>query len=174
MRDGSRGFPQTSTYSVVLGNAHQGARNVSLTGLSPPMVPLSSGFSYASGFLLPDLHANWSASAPQHPRYKGRVLECIRWFRLFPVRSSLLGKSLLLFLPGGTEIFQFPPFALRTYEFSTEFRPMTGGGLPHSEIAGSQVVSTYPTLIAGYHVLHRLLVPRHPSYALSNLTKNRS
>jgi hypothetical protein len=49
---------------------------------------------------------------------------------------------------------------------------MTGGGLPHSEIAGSKVVSTYPTLIAGCHVLHRLLVPRHPSCALSNLTKN--
>jgi hypothetical protein len=51
---------------------------------------------------------------------------------------------------------------------------MTGGGLPHSEIAGSKVVSTYPTLIAGYHVLHRLPVPRHPSCALSNLTKNLS
>ena len=49
---------------------------------------------------------------------------------------------------------------------------MTLGGLPHSEIAGLQVVSTYPTLIAGYHVLHRLLVPRHPPYALNNLTKN--
>ena len=49
---------------------------------------------------------------------------------------------------------------------------MTAGGLPHSEIAGSKVVSTYPTLIAGNHVLHRLLVPRHPSCALSNLTKN--
>ncbi len=50
---------------------------------------------------------------------------------------------------------------------------MTGGGLPHSEIAGSQVVSTYPTLIAGNHVLHRLPVPRHPSHALGNLTENR-
>ena len=48
---------------------------------------------------------------------------------------------------------------------------MTAGGLPHSEIAGSQVVSTYPTLIAGNHVLHRLPVPRHPPYAFSNLTE---
>ncbi len=44
-------------------------------------------------------------------------------------------------------------------------------GLPHSEILGSQVVTTLPRLIAGSHVLHRLLVPRHPSYALSNFTK---
>ena len=39
-------------------------------------------------------------------------------------------------------------------------------GLPHSEIAGSKVVCTYPTLIAAYHVLHRLFEPRHPPSAL--------
>jgi hypothetical protein len=49
---------------------------------------------------------------------------------------------------------------------------MTLRGLPHSEIVGLKVVSTYPTLIAGYHVLRRLLVPRHPPYALCSLTKN--
>src|SRR5690606_23218886 len=30
------------------------------------------------------------------------------WFGLFPFRSPLLGKSLLLSLPQGTEMFQFP------------------------------------------------------------------
>ena len=30
------------------------------------MVLLSRRFGYRSGFLLSDLHANWSASAPQH------------------------------------------------------------------------------------------------------------
>ena len=112
LRDGSRRFPQTSTYSVLLGNAHHGARSFSPTGLSPPMVLLSRRFGYPSGFLLPDLFANWSANAPQHHRYNGRILYCTKWFRLFPFRSSLLRESLLLFLPRGTEIFQFPPFAL--------------------------------------------------------------
>lgn len=46
--------------------------------------------------------------------------------------------------------------------------------MPNSEIPGSKVVSTYPRLIAGSHVLHRLLVPRHPPYALSNLTEKSS
>ena len=32
-------------------------------------------------------------------------------FRLFPFRSPLLRKSRLLSLPGGTEMFQFPPLA---------------------------------------------------------------
>ena len=39
-------------------------------------------------------------------------------------------------------------------------------GLPHSEITGSQPACGYPVLIAAYHVLHRLLVPRHPLCAL--------
>ena len=48
---------------------------------------------------------------------------------------------------------------------------MTHDGLPHSEISGSKVICTYPKLIAAYHVLHRLHVPRHPPYALSSFTK---
>ena len=47
---------------------------------------------------------------------------------------------------------------------------MTRRGLPHSEILGSMPVCDSPRLIAAYHVLHRLLVPRHPPYALSSLT----
>ncbi len=38
--------------------------------------------------------------------------------------------------------------------------------LPHSEIHGSQPVCGYPRLIAAYHVLHRLPVPRHPLHTL--------
>ena len=43
-------------------------------------------------------------------------------------------------------------------------------GFPHSEIAGSGDICSSPALIAAYHVFHRLLVPRHPPYALSCLT----
>jgi hypothetical protein len=46
-------------------------------------------------------------------------------------------------------------------------------GLSHSEIPGSKVVCTSPRLFAAYHVLHRLLVPRHPPCALSSLTNTR-
>ncbi len=48
---------------------------------------------------------------------------------------------------------------------------MTLIGFPHSDIAGSKDVCSSPTLIAAYHVLHRLLVPRHPPNALSSLIK---
>ena len=39
-------------------------------------------------------------------------------------------------------------------------------GLPHSDISGSKVVCTSPKLFAAYHVLHSLLEPRHPPFAL--------
>ena len=39
------------------------------------------------------------------------------WFGLFPVRSPLLGESLLFSLPEGTEMFHFPSFASAPYVF---------------------------------------------------------
>ncbi len=54
-------------------------------------------------------------------------------------------------------MFQFSAFAFRLAEYL---------GLPHSEISGSMSVCNYPELIAAYHVLHRLQVPRHPPYTL--------
>ena len=88
-------------------------------------------------------------------------------------------------------MFQFPGFALKTLciqvkstWFTALFRPTASlledepqvthsrinntasGGLPHSEIHGSKLVSSSPKLFAGFHVLHRLLLPRHPPNAL--------
>ena len=42
-------------------------------------------------------------------------------------------------------------------------------GLPHSDIDGSRVVCTSPSLFAAYHVLRRLREPRHPPCALHSL-----
>ncbi len=49
-----------------------------------------------------------------------------------------------------------------TWGFPCEF--------PHSEIFGSLTICVYPKLIAAYHVLHRLLMPRHSPCALCSLT----
>ena len=43
-------------------------------------------------------------------------------------------------------------------------------GFPHSDISGSLDICSSPKLFAAYHVFHRLLVPRHPPYALSCIT----
>ena len=75
-----------------------------------------------------------------------------RGFGLFPVRSPLLGESLLFSLPRGTKMFQFPRFASAL----TLMTVLQTAGLSHSEISGSRVICTSPELFAAYHVLLRL------------------
>ena len=93
-------------------------------------------------------------------------------FRLFPVRSPLLGESRLLSFPRGTEMFQFPRFASAAYGFSGGYASITSRGFPHSGIRGSVPACGFPRLIAACHALHRFLAPRHPPFALSSLTTN--
>ena len=47
-------------------------------------------------------------------------------------------------------------------------------GFPHSDIYGSKDICSSPKLFAAYHVFHRLLVPRHPPYALISITNSTS
>src|SRR6185437_15091186 len=74
-------------------------------------------------------------------------------------------------IPPGTEMFQFPGFASASYVFRYGY-PLLGG-LPHSDIHGSTPARGSPWLFAACHVLHRLLVPRHPPNALLALEISR-
>ena len=69
--------------------------------------------------------------------------------------------------PPATEMFQFAGFASHGYEFTMRY-PLRGG-FPHSDIRGSMPIGGSPQLFAAYHVLHRLLAPRHPPNALFTL-----
>jgi hypothetical protein len=127
--DGPPGFPRDFTCPAVLGNCFQRDRSVSSTGLSPSAVVHSR--SLRLHFDLITLRvAPEAAPQPRTYRYDR--------FGLFPVRSPLLRESLLISLPGGTEMFHFPPLAFGTYGFSAEWCRITDTGLPHSEIFGSQ------------------------------------
>ena len=64
-------------------------------------------------------------------------------------------------------MFQFRRFP--SYTYLIQYR-IPFGGFPHSEISGSQLICSSPKLIAAYHVLHRLLMPRHSPCALISLT----
>ena len=147
-----------------------------------------------SRFRLPDYHLLWfhfpedsangmiadSPTAPQIGRQASRnprdttvvALNVSHGLGSFLFARHYSGDRYYFFFLGVLRYFNSPRLLCRVYGFNAEFRRITDGELPHSEIAGSKVVSTYPTLIAGYHVLLRLLVPRHPPYALHNLTKN--
>jgi hypothetical protein len=66
-------------------------------------------------------------------------------------------------------MFQFPscpPSGLCVQPAVTEY---CSAGFPHSETSGSTSDDDSPKLIAAIRVLHRLLAPRHPPYALSSL-----
>ena len=59
---------------------------------------------------------------------------------------------------------------LRTLWIGVRIREVLSGGFPHSDISGSLDICSSPKLFAAYHVFHRLLVPRHPPYALFCMT----
>ena len=69
--------------------------------------------------------------------------------------------------PRPTQMFQFRRFP--SYTYLIQYR-IPYGGFPHSEISGSMLICSSPKLIAAYHVLHRLLMPRHSPCALYSLT----
>ncbi len=93
-------------------------------------------------------------------------------FGLFRVRSPLLAESLLFSSPPGTEMVHFPGFALPSLCIQKGVIRFFRMGFPHSDISGSMPACGSPKLFAACHVFHRLLVPRHPLYALSSLTIN--
>ena len=75
-----------------------------------------------------------------------------------------------LSFPPLTEMFHFSGFRVL---FPILFRKrrwrINTTRLPHSEISGSKRICRSPKLIAAYHVLHRLLAPRHSLCALQSL-----
>jgi len=79
------------------------------------MVSLSSRVRLESDFVTPQEVCRPSQRISHYP---GDATTCnvehAHRFRLFPVRSPLLGESRLFSLPPGTEMFQFPGLALQS------------------------------------------------------------
>ena len=114
---------------------------VTHTGLSPSSALLSSQLLFRRVIHIA------GPSTPTRPKP--------RRFRLFPVRSPLLGKSLLFSLPPATEMFQFAGFALTTYVFS--------GKCPYGRVSpfGNPRIKAFRRLPAAYRSLTRPSSPVH-------------
>ncbi len=108
---------------------------------------------------------------PATPLTQRRQAITRKRFRLFPVRSPLLGKSRLLSFPPGTKMFQFPGYG-SSYPilFRYGYCDMTRSGFPHSGIHGSKPACGSPWLFVARYALLRPLAPRHSPYALCSLT----
>ena len=91
------------------------------------------------------------------------------WFGLFPVRSPLLRESNFFLFLWVLRCFSSPRLPSTKLWIHLVMKP-DGFGFPHSEISGSLLTYSFPKHIAVSHVLHRLLVPRHPPCVLNNLT----
>lgn len=95
------------------------------------------------------------------------------WFRLFPFRSPLLGKSLHCFLflrllrcfssP------RSPPYPIYSDMDDTV---LTVPGFPIQIPPDQRSLGNSPMLFAAHHVFLRLLAPRHPPLALYSLATN--
>ena len=95
-------------------------------------------------------------------------------FGLFRFRSPLLTESHVVFSSSGyldVSVHRVPFHTLWIGVWMTE---VFSAGFPHSDISGSMDICSSPKLFAAYHVFHRLLVPRHPPYALISITNSTS
>ena len=127
---------------------------LSLTGLSPSL----AGF--PKTVLLNSLNQFRGPNPSMHAR----------WFGLFRFRSPLLTESHVVFSSSGyldVSVHRVPYIWLCIHHMLTE---VLSARFPHSDISGSQDMCSSPKLFAAYHVFHRLLVPRHPPYALFRMT----
>ncbi len=155
MEDGPPRFPPGFTCPVVL-RYRIAKRSISVTGLSPSAVQLSSQVHLSNRFNI-------------FPALQPRTSEEVR-FGLDPVRSPLLGVSLLISFPLGTEMFHFPRFAPHSLCIQlrvTRIAPRRVSPFGHLRIKAC--LSAPRSISSTCHVLHRLLAPRHSPCALSNL-----
>ena len=130
-----------------------GRLGISDTGLSPSPAGLPSPFSY----LTPAV----SQSEPQHAR-------TLVWALSVSLAATL--EIDVSFSSSGYLDVSVPRVPLRTLWIHVRMTEGCSAGFPHSEISGSMDICSSPKLFAAYHVLHRLLVPRHPPCALTTLT----
>ena len=106
--------------------------------------------------------------------YSPNPREQAPWFGLFRVRSPLLTESHVVFSSSGyldVSVHRVPFLKLC---IGLRILEVCSSRFPHSEISGSKDICSSPKLFAAYHVFHRLLVPRHPPYALISITTSTS
>ena len=91
------------------------------------------------------------------------------WVWAIPISLAATFGISVIYFPAGTEMVHFPALAHTDLCIQSAVTGVHPVGFPHSDIPGSKPACGSPRLIAACHVLHRLLAPRHPPYALSSL-----
>ena len=126
-------------------------------------------FAYEAFTLSGWLSQNHSAkSLESFPRSEPRDARIPVW--ALPVSLAATSRITVVFSSSGyldVSVHRVPFLSLCIGLRMTE---VFSAGFPHSDISGSMDICSSPKLFAAYHVFHRLLVPRHPPYALFSMT----
>ena len=128
-------------------------------------------------FRLRDCHTLWFRFPADSPNVQFgnstyAVLQppCVNtWVWAFPISLAATFGISVIYFPSGTEMVHFPELAHTSLCIQPAVTGVHPAGFPHSDIPGSKPACGSPRLFAACHVLHRLLAPRHPPYALSSL-----
>jgi hypothetical protein len=128
-------------------------------------------------FSLRDCHTLWSrfpsgSRSVQIGNSTHAVLQppCVNtWVWAVPISLAATFGISVIYFPAGTEMVHFPALAHTGLCIQPAVTKVHFVGFPHSDIPGSKPACGSPRLFAACHVLHRLLAPRHPLYALSSL-----
>ena len=161
MGDGPPGFRRDFTCSAVL-RIHSRENEVSTTGLLPSVTDLSRSLRLPRSFVTP-------YRMSYNPKRQAS------WFGLDSV--SLAATQEIAFAFSSSRYLDVSvPWVCLPYPMYSgkDTIPLRDSGFPHSEIFGSKLTYSSPKHIGVSPVLLRLLVPRHPPCALSNLTNTKT
>ena len=123
----------------------------------------------AVGFVTPRSRRDGTWPIPATPdTQRSRAITCVR-FRLFPFRSPLLGESLLLSVPRGTEMVHFPPFASHPlFDSGVDDQGLPWSGCPIRRPSGRSLLAAhrgFSQLTASFIALARQGIHRMPLVA---------
>eukprot|EP00828_Plagiopyla_frontata_P020115 TRINITY_DN256_c0_g1_i12.p1 TRINITY_DN256_c0_g1~~TRINITY_DN256_c0_g1_i12.p1 ORF type:complete len:230 (-),score=-30.45 TRINITY_DN256_c0_g1_i12:5-694(-) len=165
--DGPGRFRRGSTCPAVLG-CPSGGRNISCTGLSPSMVDLSRSFHYASTLQLLERirHSQMGPTTPLQQRPYAYI--AMVWAN--PRSLAATWRIVVTFFSSGyLDVSVLPVRLIQLFYSLYDVRLLNLTGFPIRISPDLCLFSDSPKLFAAYHVLLRLLVPRHPPYALYSL-----
>ena len=134
---------------------------------------VNSSFAYGAFTLSGRLSQNRSAKLVESiPRSEPQHARTLVWALPFSLAATHRITCCFLFLRL-LRCFSSPGSLLKLC-IGLRILEVCSSRFPHSEISGSKDICSSPKLFAAYHVFHRLLVPRHPPYALISITNSTS
>ena len=150
---------------MVPARSHKVSRVSWYSGSCCPYLPFAYGAFTLSGWLSQNHSAKLVRSFLQSEPRNARIPV---WALSISLAATL--EITVVFSSSGYLDVSVHRVPLLTLCIGVRILEVCSSGFPHSEISGSKDICSSPKLFAAYHVFHRLLVPRHPPYALSSMT----